>query len=65
MKVSGCGGTTKAVVVRFVTKPLLLTVITGINEPAPYVPGAELTVANVKATAPGPVAVPSPDSDVM
>ena len=65
VNVIACGGTTNCVVVRFVTSPLELTVTTGITWPAPNVPGFRFTVLSVKATAPGPVATPSPERDVM
>ena len=65
MKVIDCGGVTNGVVVRFVTSPLAFTVTTGIEDPAPKVPGFEFTVFNVKGTAPGPVATPSPERAVM
>ncbi len=60
-----CGETTNGVVVRLVTSPLALTVTTGINWLAPNVPGFIFTVLSVKATAPGPVATPSPERAVM
>lgn len=65
MNDNGCGGTTKAVGVTFVTSPLAFTVITGTVLALPNVPGEKLTVANVIAAAPGPDAVASPVSDVM
>ena len=65
MKVIDCGAVTNGVVVRLVTSPLALTVTTGIEDPAPKVPGFELTVLSVKATAPGPVATPSPERAVI
>ena len=65
IKVIDCGGVTNGVVVRFVTSPLAFTVTTGIEDPAPKVPGFEFTVFNVKGTAPGPVATPSPERAVM
>ena len=65
MKVIDCGAVTNGVVVRLVTSPLAFTVTTGIKDPAPKVPGFELTVFNVKATAPGPVATPSPERAVI
>ena len=43
-----------------VTNPFAFTVILGTCVEEPYVAGAELTVANVNATLPGPVAEPSP-----
>jgi hypothetical protein len=65
VNVIACGETTNGVVVRLVTSPLELTVITGINWLAPNVPGFVFTVLSVKATAPGPVATPSPERAVM
>jgi hypothetical protein len=65
IKVIDCGAVTNGVVVRLVTSPLAFTVTTGIEDPAPKVPGFELTVLSVKATAPGPVATPSPERAVM
>jgi hypothetical protein len=65
MKVIDCGAVTNGVVVRLVTSPLAFTVTTGIKDPAPKVPGFELTVFSVKGTAPGPVATPSPERAVM
>ena len=65
IKVIDCGGVTNGVVVRLVTSPLAFTVTTGIEDPAPKVPGFEFTVFNVKGTAPGPVATPSPERAVM
>jgi hypothetical protein len=65
IKVIDCGAVTNGVVVRLVTSPLAFTVTTGIKDPAPKVPGFELTVVSVKGTAPGPVATPSPERAVM
>ena len=48
-----------------VTRPLAFTVTIGTIAFDPYVPGLAFTVANVKGTVPGPVAVPSPVSPVI
>lgn len=63
-KFNGCGGTTIGVCVTFVTRPLLLTVMIGIVDPFPKVPGEKFTVVNVNTPTPGPLAVPSPDRPV-
>ena len=65
IKVIDCGGVTNGVVVRLVTSPLAFTVTTGIEDPAPKVPGFEFIVFNVKGTAPGLVATPSPERAVI
>jgi hypothetical protein len=65
IKVIDCGAVTNGVVVRLVTSPLAFTVTTGMEDPAPKVPGFELTVVSVKGTAPGPVATPSPERAVI
>ena len=48
-----------------VISPLPLTVMMGTTAPDPKVPVVALTVAKVSAAGPGPVAVPSPVSEVM
>jgi hypothetical protein len=65
IKLSGSGGIVTGTGVMFVTSPLLFTVTIGMVFPLPNVPGAKLTVANVAAATPGPVADTSPESPVM
>lgn len=54
-----------SVEVTAVTLPFASTVMRGTCVAFPYVPGLALTVANVRAATPGPVAVPSPERAVM